>query len=268
MAHILLPTDLSEPSMKAATLAVDLLGTEGNTYTLVHAFMAIGLADPMVPAMIPDLQKIHDEGLEEFEKRLRGKCDLSRAEVRRVVAFGPLPVTIDALAEEQDIDLVVMSSAGRTGSSIFGSNTTGVIQGAKVPVLEIPPETRSLTFRKVLFADDRSSIEQHTLDALAWLARLSKSEVVIVHVATGRPASEQVDNTALFAQVFAGLDHRTVMVENNDVEEALFAVASREEVDLIALLHRHTGLWDRLRHGSTTKAVALHSSIPVLALEQ
>lgn len=267
MAHVLLPTDLSDQSLKAATLAVDLFGATGNTFTLVHVYTAIGLADPMVPSMLPEIQKVHDEGLEAFEKRLRAACDLSAAEVRRIVAFGPLPGTVDELAREQDIDLVVMASAGGS-SSLFGSHTTGVIQGAHVPVLEIPTDVRSLTFRKVLFADDRSAIEPHALEILRTIVRITGAEVVIAHVATGRPAREQTDNSVLFDRVFFGLPHRRIMVENNDVEEALFDIASRERVDLIALLHRHSGLWEGLLRSSTTKAVALHSSIPVLALEQ
>lgn len=267
MAHILLPTDLGEQSMKATVLAVDLFGAAGNTYTLVHAFTAIGLADPMVPSMLPDIQKVHDEGLEAYEQRLRAKCDLSGAEVRRIVAFGPLPGTVDEVAKEQDIDLVVMASTGGN-SSLFGSNATGVIRGARVPVLEIPPEARSLTFRKVLFADDRSAIEPHALDILSAIVRLTGAEIVIAHVATGRPAREQIDNSALFERAFSGLPHRGIMVENDDVEEALFDIAGREQADLIALLHRHSGLWEGLLRPSTTKAVALHSTIPVLALEQ
>lgn len=267
MAHILLPTDLSDQSLTAATLALDLFGADGNTFTLVHAYTAIGLADPMIPSMLPDIHKVHDEGLAAFEQRLRAKCETNGAVIRRVVAFGPLAGTVHDIAKEQDLDLVVMASSGN-GSLLFGSNTTGVIQGAQVPVLEIPAEARSLAFKKVLFADDRSAIEQHSLDILAAIVRLSGAEVVIAHVATGRPASEQVDNTALFDRVFAGQRKRTVMVEHDNVEEALFDIAGREQVDLIALLHRHTGLWERLVRGSTTKAVALHSTIPVLALEQ
>lgn len=266
MAHILIPTDLGEQSLKTAKLAVDLFGAEGNTYTLVHAFMAMGLADPLIPSMVPDLQKVYNEGLELFEQKLRTACDLSSAKVRRIVAFGPLPGTIDEVAKEQDVDLVVMASSG--SSSFFGSNTTSVIQGARVPVLEVPAEAASLSFRKVLFADDRSAIGPHALDILGAIVRLSGAEVIIAHVATGRPASEQVDNTAHFDRVFAGLPHRTMMVENDNVEEALFDIAGRERVDLIALLHRHVSLWERLLHGSTTKAVALHSTIPVLALEE
>lgn len=85
MAHILLPTDLSDQSLRTALFAIDLFGTKGNTYTLVHAFMAIGLADPMVPAMLPDLQKVHDEGLESFEQRLRAERDLSGSQDRKSV---------------------------------------------------------------------------------------------------------------------------------------------------------------------------------------
>lgn len=267
MAHILLPTDLSEFSLNAAKKVIGLFGGPDNTYTLVHTYSAIGLADPMAPSMLPEIQKVHDEGLETFEKTLRRECDLSGAIVRRIVAFGPLPGVVDEVAREQDIDLVVMASAGG-GSSFFGSHTTGVIQTTHVPVLEIPAETGTLSFRKVLFADDRSSIAPHTLDILAAIARLNGAEIVIVHVATGRPGSAQVDNSELFDRAFSGLKHRTIMVENDDVEEALFEIAGRENADLIALLHRHSGLWQGLMRPSTTKRVALHSTIPVLALEQ
>ena len=34
------------------------------------------------------------------------------------------------------------------------------------------------------------------------------------------------------------------------------------------MLHRHTGLWDGLFRSSTTRNIALHSKLPVLALEQ
>ncbi len=268
MAHLLLPTDFSDQSLKAATLAIDLFGSKGNQFTLVHSYNAAGLADPLVPGALPDLHKIHSDGLEEFEQKLRSKCDLASAKVNSIVAFGPLSGVIDDAAKEKDIDLVVMASAGRSGSSFFGSNATGVMQGAHIPVLEIPMDVTSLSFRKILFADDKSPIEPQALDILAAIARNSGATVLIAHVATGRPARDQVDNTALFDRVFAAIPHRSIMVEHNDVETALFDLAAKELVDLIAMLHRHKGLWGSLFHSSATKAVALHSKIPVLALEQ
>ncbi|MBL0044400.1 MAG: universal stress protein [Flavobacteriales bacterium] len=111
MAHLLLPTDFSDQSLKAATLAIDLFGSKGNQFTLVHSYNAAGLADPLVPGALPDLHKIHSDGLEEFEQKLRSKCDLASAKVNSIVAFGPLSGVIDDAAKEKDVDLVVMASS-------------------------------------------------------------------------------------------------------------------------------------------------------------
>ncbi len=39
MAHILLPTDFSDGSLNACAYALDLFGTDGNTFTLVHSYI-------------------------------------------------------------------------------------------------------------------------------------------------------------------------------------------------------------------------------------
>ena len=268
MAHLLFPTDLSDNALDAVRTGIALFGTEGNTFTLLYAFGAVGLSDPMLPANIPDLQQMANDGLAEFEEKLRSTTDLRGATVRRVAAFGPLPALIDEEARDQDIDLVVMASAGREGRSFFGSTTTSVIQGAHVPVLELPNGVRDPRFDRILFADDRSAIAPHTLDILAALARRFSSEVLIAHVATGRPAQDLVDNRPLFDQALAACSVRYLQIEHDQVEEAIFDLAEREQVDLIAMLHRHTGLWDGLFRSSTTRNIALHSKLPVLALEQ
>lgn len=268
MAHILLPTDLSEEAMHAASLTVDLFGPEGNRFTLLHAFGAAGFADPLLPDMIPDLQVLNDQAVREFELRLRAKRDLSRAEVRSLSMFGPLSSVVNEAVKHHAVDLVVMSSSGRHGGAFLGSNTTDVMRTARVPVLELPKGASTPAFERILFADDRSVLAAGSLDVLGTIARRSNAEVILVHVATGKPAKDQVDNSALFQRVFSGLRTRTLMVENDDVASALLDVAGREKAGLIALVHRHAGAWAALFHASTTKAVALHSAVPVLALEQ
>lgn len=268
MAHLLFPTDLSDEALNATVMGIGLFGTQGNTFTLMYAFGAVGLADPLLPANVPDLQQAANEALADFERRLLERIRPHGAVVRSVAAFGPLPALIDEEAREHDIDLVVMASAGREGRSLFGSTTTGVILGAHTPVLELPHGVKDLRIERILFADDRSAIKPHALDILAALARHCHAEILIAHVATGRPAHELVDNDEVFRQVFAGCRVRVLQVEHDRVEEALFEIAEREHADMLALLHRHTGLWDGLFRTSTTRSVALHSSMPVLALEQ
>ena len=268
MIHVLLPTDLGQDALNAAVLAVKLFGAKGNRFTLLHVFGAASLTDPLLPDMVPELQRSNDDAVKGFEERLRAACDMSGAEVRSMSMFGPMSAVVKEATRQHGVGLVWMFSAGRKGATILGSNTTDVIRAAHVPVLEIPAGTASLAFDRILFADDRAAITDGALDMLASIAQASRAEVIIAHVATGKPAREQVDHTATFLRLFEGLQVRSIMVENDDVERTLLDLAHNERVGLIAVLHRHTGLWTGLFHTSTTKGIALHSAVPVLALEQ
>ena len=55
--------------------------------------------------------------------------------------------------------------------------------------------------------------------------------------------------------------------EGLDVHDAARAVAERDAMDLVAVLHRHTGFLDGLFHGSVAKRLALQTPIPLLVLE-
>lgn len=268
MSHILLPSDLSERSLNVARLTLEQFGTNGHRYTLLHTFSAVGLSDPLMPVMINDLQGVNDKAVMDHADKLRALPIAADADIECVASFGPLSAVVQEVARERRIDLVVMGSAGREGRSFLGSNTTSVMQAAHVPVLEIPDGLDRLRIGRILFADDRTVMRPEAIAPLAQLARTTGAEIVIAHVATGKPALELEDHSALFAQVFHGLALRTRMVENDNVEEALFDLAEREQVDLIALLHRHHGLWADVFGRSTTRSIALHSALPVLALEQ
>lgn len=264
MAHLLIPTDLSDLSLKAALFAVDLFGAEGNTFTLLHTRSSYGLSSSLVPGAI-DLQRVEHEGLAELEQRLRAMRDMTGAQVRRMRALGPLKDVVREAATLHDIDLVVMGTEGRSPVSYTGTRTTDVMLGARVPVLEIPVELEHLSVRHILFGDDGRAIGPHLLDPLATLARLTGARITVLHIATARSRS-RADNTAAFARAFTGIEHASITVDSNDVEQALLGLAVRERVDLITVLHRNRPLLERLFRPSTSKAVALHSRLPVLVL--
>ncbi|HEY0978290.1 MAG TPA: universal stress protein [Flavobacteriales bacterium] len=265
MAHLLIPTDLSDLSLKAATFAVDLFGAQGNTFTLVHTSSDPGPALPLMREL-PALRRREDEGLADLERRLRAERDMTGAHVRRLTASGPLPAVITEAAHRTDIDLVVMGTRGRNPHSYTGTHTTDVILEARVPVLEIPVELRNLTLQHILFGDDGAPIAPSMLHPLAAIARSAKARITIVHVDTGRTRKGRWDNTPAFKDAFKGIDHTDLRAESNDVEQALLGLAVREHTDLIAVLHRNRGLLSRLFTPSMSKAVALHSLLPVLIL--
>jgi nucleotide-binding universal stress UspA family protein len=70
------------------------------------------------------------------------EAEQAQLEVARVVAVGTPYRTIIETAEAQQVDLIVMATAGRTGFSrmVMGSIAERVVRTASCPVLTIRPD--------------------------------------------------------------------------------------------------------------------------------
>ena len=72
---------------------------------------------------------------------------MHRPQVEEVIVHGDAAAEIVRVASEQEVDLIVISSHGRTGFGriIFGSTAESVVRHASCPVLVVkpPPEEES-----------------------------------------------------------------------------------------------------------------------------
>lgn len=143
--HILLPTDGSALSLKAARTAVDLAKVHGSKITAIHVMA------PYVPPTGGDGIMYYPEGFspQEYKKAVEKEAQRALAKVRRLadaakVAFSPLAVTNDQpwesivnAAKKRKCDVIVMASHGRRGIAglLLGSETTKVLTHSRTPVL-------------------------------------------------------------------------------------------------------------------------------------
>src|SRR5690606_22316073 len=70
MKNILLPTDFSETSHKAAVFAMDLFGTEGTQYTLLNTYLKQAYRNALMPLQL-DTERASRNGLRRMERRCR-----------------------------------------------------------------------------------------------------------------------------------------------------------------------------------------------------
>jgi len=135
---ILVPMDFSDCSQKALEYAIPFAMQFGAKLILLH------VVEPYVP--MPDVTTVDwgvidaqlRESAQEQLKRLRqslGKEVKSEAEFR----FGRPEFEIVQLAKELDIDLIILSTHGRTGlaHAFLGSTTERVVRHAGCPVLVV-----------------------------------------------------------------------------------------------------------------------------------
>jgi nucleotide-binding universal stress UspA family protein len=137
---ILAPTDLSELSRPAVGYALE-IGLERNAEVIVYYVLSedsdwFGKDDLLNPAsvLLPRHKELLRQFVEENFADMVGKVKITEA-----VEAGIPYNKIIAKAEEENADLIVMSTHGRTGIErvILGSVTAKVVARAGCPVLSI-----------------------------------------------------------------------------------------------------------------------------------
>ena len=141
--HILAPTDFSEYSKQAVASALELAKKFGAKLSILHVvelppYPVEGYVPPSLSAtFLEDLERQASQDLAQVVP----EAESAGIEVARLVTVGsPYRKVID-MAEAEQVDLIVMATAGRTGFSrlVMGSIAERVVRTAPCPVLTIRP---------------------------------------------------------------------------------------------------------------------------------
>ena len=138
LKRILAPTDFSELSVRGVRYACELAKDVGAEVTILNVVTV-------------DESGINKREMGEHKQRLdefvaKNVADVSaNLRISKLVDAGQAYFAIIDCAENERIDLIVISSHGRSGLSrmLIGSVTDKVLRGASCPVLVVPLEKES-----------------------------------------------------------------------------------------------------------------------------
>ena len=142
---ILLPTDFSECAGHAVPAAASLARLTGARLVCLHVVEPVvppvswtPVAEPLPSAEIGE--QLEDAAARELPK-IAASEECAGLEVEDVVAHGEAASEIVRVARERGVDLIVISSHGRTGLGriLFGSTAESVVRHAPCPVLVVKP---------------------------------------------------------------------------------------------------------------------------------
>jgi nucleotide-binding universal stress UspA family protein len=145
LKKILLPTDFSGCANYALPYAAAIARAAKAQIICVHVVEPVvpavgytGLADPMP---IADISEQLEDSAERQLPKLAECEECSGLDVEEVIVHGDAAAEIVRVASEQEVDLIVISSHGRTGFGriIFGSTAESVVRHASCPVLVVKP---------------------------------------------------------------------------------------------------------------------------------
>ena len=138
--HILLPTDGSEPSLRAVEKGADLarqLGADVTVMTAIEHFPSGIMGSPYRPESKDAADAAHSAAIERLEAaeevvRVRGvRCH------RMLTREQPVYQGVISAASTSGADLIVMGTHGATGLErlLLGSQTQRVLAHTQIPVL-------------------------------------------------------------------------------------------------------------------------------------
>ena len=274
--HILVPMDLSGPSLAALETAKSVARKCGASLELVYV-QDIGLEVPvfypngMIAAM-PDTAKIKDKFRRWCAQRLREAAkDFPASRVRVRTTWGEPPERLVDFARGRSTGLVVMGTHGYAGWErvLHGSVAEAVVSRATVPVLTVRERARPARIAKILAPFNMTPYAEKALDYALELARGFHARVDVLYVAPEGSRRREV-----LAELWRRLGRAAgarrgklgLRVAQGDPRHAIIAQAKRGGYDLIVLSAHRRPFSSDFVVGSTVERVLRHSPIPVLSV--
>jgi nucleotide-binding universal stress UspA family protein len=296
---IMVPTDGSGFDREAIRVALRMAERSGAKIRLVRVLATgsfFGMAAATEGTAVADeiVRSERDTALGELYA-LAAECRVtSTADLTVDLHTGPVADVLEGYARRHDVDLIVISTHGRSGLSrlTLGSVTDSLIRHTTIPVLVVKPPTSYLNpqineaFRHIVVPLDGSTLAEQILPRVMALATIEDAEITLLNVLIPRSHSEKdiVDpslpwwdkDISVARQYLFGIAARlrrngipvtTDIVIGENVPNAIGDFASRERADLIAIATHGRGGLARLIHGSVADAVMHSARMSMLVLK-
>jgi len=278
MKNILVPTDFSDNAYAALLYVSRLYAKETVKVTLLHSFeddgnplsvkLDLGLSDRSVSGKKGQLQKAGDELIAQIQKDVRTESHT----YEMIVTSEPLTKTVNAMIAENDIDLVVVGSKGRSSIEdvIVGSNTirlTEAIEGC--PLFVVPNEIHFILPTKIAFSSDYNEFYPISkLKPITRLVRHYRSQIAIVHVGAKNELTEdQQTNYDKFVLDLSEYDAEFHFVpKKGNISSTLHDFIGDHDIDLVTLVYHKHAFLKKLFREPVVNRLGKHKSVPTLII--
>lgn len=274
MLNILVPTDFSKLSKFALKYAIKIANRLDGTITVLHIITTTrALRFSMLEKMRLSGQNFPEAAGLELEKMIRTLSEQyksARPINFQVVRGAYFPSTLLREARRLRSGLVVMGTRGATGitRAVLGSNTNSVIEVSHVPVLAVPEKAEFKGFRNVVYASDLRNLHEELETLIPYVERFD-STIHLIHIV---PPGTPVDIIEIkIEQVLRKFPYKniiTLVLVDNDIDSALDHYVEVSKADVLAMFTHELSFFEKVFDRSTTRKMAFHSRIPLLAFRQ
>jgi nucleotide-binding universal stress UspA family protein len=275
MKTIIVPVDFSPASLNAANYAADLASTANATVALFHVYtFPMPVSEiPVAPMSIEELIDSATQNINDLKAGLQHRCG-NQLNITTTVREGGFALQLESFCKEINPYAVVMGAFGKSALErvLFGSNTLAAMKHLSWPVIVVPPGTRYTSIMKLGLACDLQNVQESVhADKITALVKEFNASLHVLHITPekhGLAAEEALEGAEALKKLLKELNPVFHFMQHNNVDEAIRDFAEENNLDMLIMVPRNHGIIEGLLHKSHTKALVLHSHIPVMSIHE
>ena len=278
--RILYATDFSEASRAALPLVSAIARQYGSKVYIAHIWSPLPYS-MVTPETASTLEDGQERAAQTKASELQASAELAGLRASVIVEPGDPVEELNRTVCEQNIDLVVLSTHGRTGWKhlVMGSVAEELFRNLTCPVLTVGPcyskwFSDESQLKSILFPTDLSEESLSVFPYLASLASEYKSDLTVMHALpeeTGtnpdaRCLAEPLRNEmeAMFSPHISSRCRAQFVIEFGDTAKSILIIAEGRNVDLIGMAVRKALPISTHFRNTTAYRVVLGAQCPVL----
>ncbi|MDG1276727.1 MAG: universal stress protein [Algoriphagus sp.] len=264
---ILVPIDFSQDSLKALEFALGLGRGKKTEILLVHIIEVV--YDFASQAAIA-LDTMHKDAESMMNKLIK---DYSSDEVHliKIIKEGTASISLARIAEEKNVDLIVMGTKGASGVKkiLIGSTTVNLIKESNIPILVVPEKSRIEQILNLTLALEFSDHEIPLIQKSIGLSKEWDLPLNFLHIQKTPNFKDKLAAIGLKNYIETTYDKKNTKVNtiNSDtLSEGIETFLSINEETILIMCHQHKNFWKQMIEGSQSINMAYHIHIPLLVM--
>ena len=275
MRKILFPTDFSETANNAFLYALSLAESQDAIVYILHVYelpiINGGLSAGLIQNVYDTVKLGQFENFKDNIPQLRKIAEdngLGHIPMKFILEEGNFLYLMRETIEEENIDFVVMGTTGNTGfeKMIFGSNTINAITSLKVPILSVPNHIEFKGIKKLGFTTVFNEKDKDALYYLCEVAMRHNAKIQCLHVTKDGKYDEKLLNN--WKEEFKDEPVNFLIKLNSEPAEEVIKFIEEEDLDVLTVVSRNKGFFDKLFSPGFTKKIASKNKVPLFVFHQ
>ena len=272
---ILVPVDFFETSVSALRYATSLAKEVNGELVVLHVINGMMNTDrSVIDNPRESIKRASVKRLNQFIDKVSMYRGEDPIRVSKVVSFGLLGRVISEYVDANDVDLIIMGTRDTHGifDRLLGSTSIFTVNASTCPVLLIHESTRWTKPKKIVFAIDRDTEIGLPLEMYHAFNEVLSADTDFFHVdvnSTDDIESQKDKITKIIKEDNRAIySFRMKRQTSKTLKSGLMHYCMFEDIDMIAIVHRRRGAFERIFRRSNSVDIGTNVFLPVLILKE